>query len=465
MLDNFFVLSFLVLVLIVGFFKSRKIRDMREYSIADRNYSLPVMVATVTATIVGGGATFGIISSVFTSGIIYIFISFGNPLNAVLVAQFFVNRMELFSDCISVGDIMEKFYGRGARLAAGICGALYCAAAVGGQVSAIGFIVHYFLDIPYALGILIGCGTVILYSSFGGVKAVTATDVIQFAVLIIAIPMVCNVGLNIVGGYASLIEKIPPHLLSLPDSPGALINYFFIFLAFSVPFLDPPHTQRLLMAKDPIQIKRTLRLSALIELPFFLVVGLIGLIAVAINPNYDPNMAFPHLVNTILPVGLKGVAIAGLLSVVMSTADSYLNAAGITLIHDVVKPLWKNGLSDEAELRMTKIATFIIGTVATVIALSFSSIMSIILFSLNFWGPIIVVPFYMALLGVRVSKHCFYSGVLSGISVFFIWHFFIEPRLGISSLIPSMVGNALGFTAAYYVQKIKNIRTPAAQTS
>ncbi len=465
MFDNVFVFGFLALVLIIGFFKSRKIRDMREYSIADRNYSLPVMVATMTATVIGGGSTFGIISSVFTSGIVYILISFGNPLNAALVAQFFVNKMDTFNDCISVGDIMEKFYGKNARLIAGICGALYCAAAVGGQVSAIGFIIHYFLDIPFILGIFIGCGAVILYSSFGGVKAVTATDVIQFAVLIIAIPMVCNVGLNIVGGYSALIEKIPPHLLALPNTPGAMINYFFIFLAFSVPFLDPPHMQRLLMAKDRMQIRRTLRWSALIELPFFLVVGLIGLIAIAINPNYDANMAFPHLINTILPVGLKGVAIAGLLSVVMSTADSYLNAAGITLIHDVIKPLCKPGLSDDSELRMTKIATFILGTAATIIALSFSSIMSIILFSLNFWGPIVVIPLYMGLLGVRVSKQCFYGGILSGLGTFFLWHFFIEPSLGIGSLIPSMVANALGFAGVYYFQKINNLRNSVVVSS
>jgi len=455
MIDNSLVICFLLVVLIIGFLKSQRIASMREYSIADRNYSLPVMVATLTATVIGGGATFGIITSVFSVGIVYILVSFGNVFNRLVVSQFFVDKIEAFADCISVGDIIGKCYGKNARIITGICGALYCAAAVGGQISAIGLIVHYFLDLPFFLGVLIGCGTVILYSSFGGVKAVTATDVLQFAVLIIAVPMVCNVGLNLVGGYESLISKVPAHLLRLPDTPSSITSYFFIFLAFAVPFLDPPLTQRLLMASDRTQIRNSLRLAALIELPFFVVVGLIGLIAVATNPNDDANLAFPHLVNTILPTGLKGMAVMGLLSVVMSTADSYLNAAGVTLVHDTFKPLYPGKLSDQAELRLAKITTFILGALATIIALSFKTIMNIILFSLNFWGPIVVIPLYAGLLGFKPSPRCFYSGVVSGSLVFLIWHFTIEPSLGVSSLIPSMLGNAIGFIGMYYFDRAK----------
>lgn len=455
MIDNIIVVGYLVFVLLLGFYKGRNIKDMREFSVADRKYSLLVMVATVTATVIGGGATLGLISSVFSFGIVYILISFGNPINVFLVGQFFVDKIENFADCISVGDIMCKLYGKKAQVITGICGALYGAAAVGGQVSAIGFIVHYFLGLPFWAGVLVGCGAVILYSSFGGVKAVTATDLLQFAVLIIAIPMVCNVGLNLIGGYQALIERIPDNILRLPDTPSSAINYFFIFLAFSVPFLDPPHTQRLLMAKDVSQIKSTMRVAAAIEAPFFVVVGLIGLIAVAINPDYDANLAFPHLVNTILPAGLRGLAVAGLLSVVMSTADSYLNAAGISLVHDTIRPLWGKELADKTELRLAKVVTFVLGALATVIAVSFSSIMSIILFTLNFWGPIIVIPLYAGLLGYKPSARCFYAGATSGIVAFLLWHFLIEPHVGVGSLIPSMCANAIGFFVTYTLERVK----------
>lgn len=463
MIDNIIVASYLVVILIVGYFKIGKIRDMNEYSIANRCYSLPVMVATMTATVIGSGSTFGFMSSVYIGGVVFILVSFGNPISRLITAQFFVSKIEHFTDCISIGDIMARFYGRYGRIITGIAGALYCAATVGGQVSAIGFIVHYFLNIPYGLGVFLGCGAVILYSTVGGVKAVTSTDVVQFAVLIIAIPMVCNVGISAVGGLSSFFEKIPVSHFALPDTPQSIFNYFFMFLAFSIPFLDPSHTQRILMAKSSDQIRATLRISALIEFPFFLAVGLVGLIAVATNPGLEQNIAFPEVINSILPVGLKGFAIAGLLAIVMSSADSYLNSAGITLVHDTLKPLFGHLLSDDKrELRLTQFTTFVLGTLATVVALCFDSIMAIMLFSFNFWCPIIVVPLYAGLLGLKpLTPRHFVVGAVSGLTTFLLWYLLVEPRLGISALIPSMVGNLIGFMLTHILSSPRKTVAPA----
>jgi SSS family solute:Na+ symporter len=349
---------------------------------------------------------------------------------------------------------MGRFYGRVGRILTGFCGAIFCAAIVGGQVSAIGFIVQYFLNIPYALGVILGCGAVILYSTIGGVKAVTATDVLQFAVLIIALPMVCNVGISMVGGLSSLLEKIPPSHLSWPQTPAATLNYIFMFITFAIPFLDPSITQRFLMAKSTTQIRNTLCISALIEFPFFICVGMIGLVAVATNPDQEANLAFPNVVNTILPMGLKGFAVAGSLAIVMSTADSYLNSAGITLVHDAFKPLFGHLIANERhELRLTQIVTFILGSLATVVALYFDSIMSIIWFSYHFWAPIIIVPLYAGLLGVKnLSSRCFIAGALSGVCVFVVWYVLLEIPYGVSALIPSMLANFAGLELArrYY---------------
>jgi len=445
MIDSVIIFTYFIVVLIIGIYKGRDIGTMRDFSIADKKYTLPVMVATISATDIGSGSTFGIVESVFSSGIVFILIAFGSPINLMIVSRFFAHRLEKFQDCISVGDIMARFYGKSAQIMTGILGTLYCAAAVGAQVSAIGLIVQYFFQIPYLLGVLVGIGIVIIYSSFGGIRAVTATDVIQFAVLIIAIPMVCNIGLNLVGGYQQLFSKLPPHLISLPSEPTSIIRYFFIFLAFAIPFLDPATMQRILMGRDIRQIQHSFQIAAWIGVPFFFLTGLIGLTAVVLNPNLDPNMALPHLINTILPFGLKGLAVAGLLAVVMSTADSYLNAGGIALVHDVIKPIYADRLNEKRELFLAKFLTFALGLLAAIVALNFQSIMGIILFSLNFWGPLVVFPLYVGLFGFESNKINLYVSAAFGVATFAIWYLFIGPKTGIDALIPSMAANAIGF--------------------
>jgi SSS family solute:Na+ symporter len=228
-----------------------------------------------------------------------------------------------------------------------------------------------------------------------------------------------------------------------------------MFLAFSLPFLDPPQVQRMLMARNGNQIKKTFRIDALIELPFFIIVGIIGLIAVAMDPIHDANLAFPHLINSILPFGIRGFAIIGLLSVVMSTADSYLNSSGISLVRDTIKPLYKGKFTDKNELFLTQLATFFIGTMATIISLSFKTILDIILFSLNFWAPIMIVPLSAALMGINAGARSFYVGAISGVSMFLFWHFLIEPIIEVDSLFPSILANALGFWISYRL-KSKN---------
>lgn len=454
MLDTTIIIIYFIFVLLLGLRKGINIKTISEYAIADRTYALPIMVATIAATWFGGGSTFGFTSSIFTHGLIILLVSMGDPLNLIIAARFLVKRTEIFENHVSVGEIIGSYYGRWPRIITGICGALCCAATVGGQVSALGIIANYFLDMPYILGVILGCGIVILYAAFGGIKAVTSTDVVQFLVIIVAMPMVCNVGLNQIGGFSAFIDKIPPDLLALPSEPPAIINYFFLFLAYAVPFLDPAIMQRLLMAKNPAQRKSMLVIGGLVAVPLYCIIGILGFLAIVNNPGTDANLSFAQLLNDTLPAGLKGLAVIGLFSVVMSTADSYLNAAGICLVHDTIKPLYeKRALSERQELFITKITTFALGIFATIVALSFSSIMNIILFSFNFWGPLVVIPLYAVMLGYNASTRCFYAGAASGLVTFVTWYCFVEPHLMIASLIPGLIGNIIGFCTMYQLEK------------
>jgi len=118
------------------------------------------------------------------------------------VALFIAPRMKLYPDAISVGDIMEPHYGKGARIFSGLFGVVLCAGILGAQVGAMGYIFNLFLGIDRTTGILIGCSIVIAYTSIGGMRSVIWTDVMQFVVLGVGIPLTLFYGIQYAGGGA-----------------------------------------------------------------------------------------------------------------------------------------------------------------------------------------------------------------------------------------------------------------------
>ena len=71
--------------------------------------------------------------------------------------------------------------------------------------------------------------------------------------------------------------------------------------------------------------------SGLISIFIFSVVGVIGMVAYVINPNLEPHLAFPYAVSEILPSGIKGLGVAAMLAIIISSADAFLNAISIAI--------------------------------------------------------------------------------------------------------------------------------------
>lgn len=460
--------GYLILALWIGMVQSRKIKNMRDYAVADRQFTVPLLVATISATIIGGESTIGMVEKVVGSGLAFLIIfgMIGDPVTKLIIAQFIAPRMTQFQQCISVGDVMDKYYGQIGRVVTGISGALLTVGLMGAQISAMGNLFHYFLGVSHFFGAFIGCSIVILYSTFGGIRAVTFTDVLQFCVLIVAIPMACNVGLSIVGGYGPLFAAVP--IDRFFDDSGRWMQYLSFFVVAVIPFINPAVMQRLLMARSSQELSKALKVSACIDIPFFMIIGLIGLTVVALTPNVAPSIAFPHFVDHFMPTGIKGLVIAGLLAVIMSTVDSYMNSASVTFVHDVMKPLLPRYMNDRRELIFAKLATFVLGSFAFVIATRYRVIMDIVLLSLNFWGPVVVVPLYAVIFSIKASSRSFIAGAAAGTLTVIGWLFFdLEKHLGFDGLIPGMVLNALFFfctrTASERQTKIPESQLEGAQ--
>ena len=451
------VSMYLLFVLLLGIWKGRKVKGLNDYAVASRSYGSLIIFMTLSASFIGGGFTIGNAEKVFLIGMANIFCLWGFSLKELLVATCIAPRMHNFPAAISVGDIMERNYGRAGKIVTGIFSVLLCAGILGAQVGGIGYISNLFLGIPVIYGIIIGTGIVIAYDTVGGMRAVVATDVLQFLTLAAGIPLTLILGIHYVGGAGKVLSEVPADHLSLLGSmtPIEFLSLFLTFLLGET--LVPPYVRRLLIGRDQIHTTRGTLWSGVFSIPFFFISGSIGLIALIIDPGLNANMALPAVIGTVLPIGLRALVISAVIAIVMSSADSFLNSASVAFIQDIVHPLKTERLSEQKGLLYVRLSTLITGTLAIVFAVKIKSVLDILIYAYNFWAPIILIPLAATLLGVRSGRATFLLSAVAGILGVIIWDYLLDTPYGFSGLVFGVLTNLVVFVASHKLGKAGTI--------
>jgi Na+/proline symporter len=90
------------------------------------------------------------------------------------------------------------------------------------------------------------------------------------------------------------------------------------------------------MAKYGHQLRNQYLIASFIDPMLQVTIMMIGLAAIALYPNLEAENVMPHIIKTLLPIGTRGLAMSGVLAIILSTADSYLHSAGILFTHDLI---------------------------------------------------------------------------------------------------------------------------------
>ncbi|MEE9451450.1 MAG: sodium:solute symporter family protein [Gammaproteobacteria bacterium] len=442
-IDTSIVLLYLIGVVSLGVWAGRNVRSFSDYAVADRSYSAFIIFASLAASFIGGGFTMGNAEKTFLFGIASSLVLWGFSLKEILVAKFIAPRMGQFSKALSLGDMLLPSYGLTGKVGVGIFSVLFCMGLVGAQVSAIGYIFEVLLNVPRFLGVTVGCGIVVAYVTLGGIRAVVLTDIIQFLVLAVGLPLTLLFGLLSIGSWSTFVENVPADHFTLLGSMS-LLSFVSLFISFFLgEALVPPYVLRLLIAKNARHAARGTLWSGLFSIPFLLVTGFIGLVAFNLDPSLNANLALPYTVQNVLPIGLKGIVIAAIISVVMSSSDSFLNSAGVALTNDIVMPLRQRPLSPRQALIVAKLTTLFVGIAAIIFALNVESVLDLLLLAYDFWAPAVLPLIVAAIFGLRANKYVFCSSVAAGVLSMSMWKYVLHNPWDINGLIIGTVINSL----------------------
>jgi len=448
-IDWIFVALYFALLVVIGVQSVRRISGSDDFAVAGGRIIWPVIFATLAASFLGGGSSMGNAGNVFRDGYVFLFAFFAFSIQTVLVGLFVAHKLRRYEGAHTVGDVMEAHYGRGARLLTGVLSVAVCAGILGAQTLAVGTVFNAVLGIDPVVGILIGMGIVLLYATFGGMWAVIQTDVVQFVILGVFLPVTLIIGLTKVGGPAGLIDSLPAQHFTFMGSWtwAAFIGVFLAFLLGET--LVPPYTQRAFAARDPQASRRGYLVAGIFSFGFFFVTATIGLLAMVLFPDIAADQALPTVVANLLPVGVTGLVLAALLAVIMSTADSYLNSTAVVFVKDIYVPFFRASATDRQRLITQRVVTVGVGVAATVFALMAPSIIDALLLSYNLWAPTVVVPLIAGVVWGLRSPAAGLAAILAGGVTMAVWQWGLGEPLGVSGLVAGVATNIVVFTTVY----------------
>jgi len=340
------IVFFLTIIITIGFIyygHRQKKKSNTEDSLLDlllmgRQLTLPLFVATLVATWYGG--IFGVAQIAFENGI-FNFVSQGIfwYLTYAIFAFFIVHKIADYK-AVTLPDLIGKMFGEKSRVLAGVFNILNLVPIV--YTISIGFLLNLILGIDFTIGIILGTSFVVLYSFFGGLRSVVYSDLFQFFIMISAVILVLF--FSFYHFSTTPLSNLPRYYFS-PLAKFSLAETFAWGLIALSTLVDPNFYQRCFAAINLRTARKGILLSTLVWIIFDLSLTLGAMYAKAIIPEADSSQGYFIYALQILPDGLRGLFLAGILATILSTLDSYIFLAGSTLSFDLVPKSWRGKLS------------------------------------------------------------------------------------------------------------------------
>jgi SSS family solute:Na+ symporter len=340
MIDQLDVFDFFVVVFFLGLYlilpkltaKNFAKDDYdQEYILMSRGLTLPLFVATLTSTWYGG--ILGVTQIAFLQGI-YSFFTQG----LFWYAAYFIFAIVLVKKIrqkkvLSLPELIGQKFGTQARTFSAII-LFFHALPVTYSIS-VGVLLQLMLGIDFIWALILGVSIVALYTSMGGFRSVVLTDCLQFALMFFAVIMVVVVCITKFGGVSFLASSLPPHYFVWQGENPISKAIVWLFIACTSTFTHPVFYQRCFAAKSDSVAIGGILISMFFWFLFDMCTTLGGMYARVLLPKADSATAYLGLGMSILPHGLRGLFLSGVLATILSTLDSFLFVSGTSMSYDV----------------------------------------------------------------------------------------------------------------------------------
>jgi len=360
---------FSILLGIAWWVVKQKQKSPEDYFLASRNVGWFLVGASIFASNIGSEHLVGLAGTGAESGV-----AFGHyEIQAWIILMLgwvfvpFYTRATVFT----MPEFLERRYDEKVRWFLSLFSLVgYILTKVSVTLYAGGVVFQTLMGINFWTGALIILVITGLYTILGGFRAVVYTEAIQTIILIAGSAVVTLIGLDKIGGWSALKEIAGSEHFNMwkpvshPEFPWPGILFGAPIVGIWYWCTDQYIVQRALAARNETQARRgTIFAGYLKLLPLFIFI-IPGVIAYALSKSgqlqlESSDQAFPTLVMTLLPAGVKGLVAGGLLAALMSSLSSVFNSCSTLFTVDIYEKI-RPGSSDRHLVIVGRIATGVV---------------------------------------------------------------------------------------------------------
>jgi len=456
-----FVVIYWVISVGIGLWAALRVKNTADFAAAGHSLPLPIVTATVFATWFGSEAVLGIPATFLKEGLGGIVSDpFGSSMCLILVGLFFARHL-YNRRMLTIGDFFREKYGRTVEVLVTLCIVVSYLGWVAAQIKALGLVFYVVSDgsISQTGGMLIGAGSVLIYTLYGGMWSVAITDFVQMIIIVVGMLYIGGELTAQTGGISVVVE----HAAAAgqfsnfwPDMNLASILGFVAALCTmmlgSIPQQDV--FQRISSSKNVNIAVQAALLGGVMYFIFAFVPLYLAYSATIIDPGLvkkyldtDPQMILPQLILTHAPLIAQVMFFGALLSAIKSCASATLLAPSVTFAENIVRGFFKN-LSDQDLLKVMRITVLSFTVAVTLFAIN--SELSIFKMVENAYKVTLVAAFVPLAFGVYWSKANSLGALLAVLGGLIVWigceilapEAILPPQL--AGLLASIAGMLLG---------------------
>lgn len=398
-IDSAVLLAYFVLIIGIGLRVGRKEDNLADFALGGRRIPWWAVLASLVAAETSAGTFFGTPGEGYTQrNYTYLQLAFGTILGRLLVSYIFIKPYYDYK-VFSIYEYLTARFGVASKNAASAVFMITRLLASGARlyVAAIALALAYEMvtgtrpNQSQTLWIYVGSTVAIviltaIYTTLGGIKAVIWTDLIQASIMIgsalVALGLLYSA---IPGGWHEIVQRhggfqmsdliatgLDPAKQGWNQIKGMFETEYTIFagligaafITMGTHGTDQDMVQRMLTAPDVRRSRRSLIFSGLADIPIaftFLSIGLLLWVYYQVHPDptlsKTPNETFCHFILYQMPVGLRGLLIAGIFATAMGSLSTALNALATSFTRDWYEPYFNPRSTDEQSLRAVRWAT------------------------------------------------------------------------------------------------------------